>query len=113
MAKTANTKPLPTFVVVPKLSDVSVVAALLPDPVLADVGLIPVVAAPAVSKTCGCVVVGLGAVQSTDWVAAVASPVIAPGPWYAVAVKYRLTAVCPGAWSELTVFPVVGYAMAS
>lgn len=41
-------------------------------------------------------------------VADVALPVIAPGPWLPVSVKYKLTAVALGAWSLLTVAPVVG-----
>lgn len=42
-------------------------------------------------------------------VADAALPVIAPGPWFPLRVKYRLTAVSLGAWSLLTVAPVVGW----
>lgn len=41
-------------------------------------------------------------------VAAAALPVIAPGPWLPLSVKYRLTAVLLGAWSLVVVAPAVG-----
>jgi len=53
---------------------------------LVPVPLLPPEAGPVVG-------VIAGAVKSTDAVAAVAAPVIRPGPWCVVAVKYRLTAV--------------------